>query len=212
MNSPCNDVTSVIPSLLAPLAETQAWSATILTNTSLLPVAIEIHSEISSASFSWSCKRFAHISTIRGILLNPITLYFLFLVFAETWMCREAQKICCCSTGRSQTAPGGLSWKGTSSRPTPKVLLTLPPGACVCGSFSKEFRPPHFRWCCEELCRILPPRGPGDVSHSVCPVLKAWGNQRLGFLANSFLQQIFIGFLLCPHHSSPSCQGRQACG
>lgn len=56
----------------------------------------------------------------------------------------------------------------------------------------------------------LPPRGPGNVL-TLCPVLKAW-ETKLGFLANSFLQQIFIGFLLCPHHSSPSCQGRQACG
>ena len=129
----------------------------------------------------------------------------------ETWMCGEAQKICCCSTGRSQTAPGGLSWKGTSSQPTPKVLLTLPPGACVCGFFSKEFHPPGFQVMLWAVLQDPPSQGPRGC-FSVCPVLKAWGNQRLGFLANSFLQQIFTGFLLCPHHSSQSCRGRQACG
>lgn len=53
---------------------------------------------------------------------------------------------------------------------------------------------------------------PGDQGMflALCHVLKAWG--KLGFLSISFLQQIFVDFILCPHHSSPSCQGRQACG
>lgn len=32
-----------------------------------------------------------------------------YLTLTRTRMCRETQKICCCSTGRSQMAPGKLS-------------------------------------------------------------------------------------------------------
>lgn len=82
---------------------------------------------------------------------------------------------------------------------------------CVAHPIRNSFLPTS-RWCCEWLWRIPPPRGPVNVSHSVHPVLKAWGNWRLGFLSNSFLQQIFVDLLLCPPHSSPNCQGKQACG
>lgn len=56
----------------------------------------------------------------------------------ETGTCQEAQKTCC-STGRSQTAPGGPSGKGPPS--TRKALLRLPPGARVHSASGKEFHP-----------------------------------------------------------------------
>lgn len=128
-------------------------------------------------------------------------------LWLQTWMFREVQKTCC-STGRSQTAPG-LSWKKALSQF--QKCCSLCPLVYVCAAHPiRKSLGPTARWCCEQLWRILPPRGTGNVSYSVCHVLKAWG--RLGFLSVSFLQQIFVDFPLCPHHSSPSCQGRQACG
>lgn len=114
----------------------------------------------------------------------------------ERGSCQEAQKTCC-SIGRSHTAPGGPS--GNGPRSTPKVLLTLPPGACVRSASGEEFPP-----LAGEVVS-LPPRGQG-MFLTLCVLCL-----RLGLLSISFLQQIFVGCLLCPHPSSPSCQGRRAC-
>lgn len=51
---------------------------------------------------------------------------------------------------------------------------------------------------------ILPPGGQG-MFLTLCVLCL-----RFGLLSISVLQQIFVHFLLCPHPSSPSCQGRRA--
>ena len=104
------------------------------------------------------------------------------------WMCWEAQKTCC-STGRSQPAPGGLCWKGTGSGSAPKVLLTLPPGACVCDSSSMDSFLPTSRWCLwAALGRsCLPGASEWCVGalFSLCVSrTQGWGNQKLGFLSS----------------------------
>lgn len=54
---------------------------------------------------------------------------------------------------------------------------------------------------------ILPPFGPpwGEGQGKILTLCL-----RLGLLSISFLGQIFVDFLLCPHPSSLSCPGRQA--
>lgn len=111
----------------------------------------------------------------------------------ETGTCQEAQKTCC-STGRSQTAPGGPSGKGP-----PSTRCSGCPLVHVCTAHPGRNSTPGAG----EVV-ILPPRGQG-MFLTLCVLCL-----RLGLLSISFLRQIFVDFLLCPHPSSPSCQGRQA--
>lgn len=46
-----------------------------------------------------------------------------------------------------------------------KMLLGLPPGACVCDSSSTEFLAPNSRWCCEQF---------GEAPASLGPMNGVW--------------------------------------
>lgn len=82
---------------------------------------------------------------------------------------------------------------------TPEMLLTLPPGACVCATHPvRNSFLPTSRQCCELLLEDPAFLGPVNVSHSLGHVLKVGETKNLDFFpVHSFNKYLLISY--CVH-------------